>query len=94
LHIFGPTHVAVIPKGSEVIMFLKASTMGKTRAILWSRKSKMSGISGIGSNGGNGVPRIWQSTKRRQRKNVKVWSAETEDCLDKIMLMISEESSG
>lgn len=57
--------------------------MGKTRASLWSMKFKMSGISGIESDSGDGVSRIWQPTKRRQRKNVKVRSVE-------IMLLISE----
>jgi len=68
--------------------------MGKTRASLWSMKFKRSGISGIESDSGDGVSRIWQPTKRRQRKNVKVRSVETEDCLGKIMLLISEGREG
>lgn len=47
-----------MPKGSEVMIFLKAFIIGYTRASLWSVKFKSSGIiggnAGVSGSGGNG----------------------------------------
>jgi hypothetical protein len=82
LHISGPSHVDVIPKGSEVIVFLKAWIIGKTIANLWSKKFNRSGIKGI--NGDNIGPRIWEFTKLKQRR--KVIENETICCFDKAII--------
>lgn len=88
---FGPTHVVVTPKGSEVIVFLKVWIIGSTWATLRSRKFIMSGTSGVESGGGDGISRIWHSTEWRQRRK-EVRSVEIEgcNCLHKTMLSILE----